>query len=247
MKKTFLLITFIAISYISKAQIVNIETLRFMSDSNGIVGQIQGSYNYKVDKVININTSAGLHLGYKYNKHFFLNITSFGYNKIDENEVSNNFFEHFRYDYSIASSYIFEGFAQTKYDKFVNIQMRTLFGSGLRIKFIHKPKARLYTGITGMYEYEELTDKTKNEGARMSDYISFVYSIDLITFSYTTYYQPRFTDFSEFRFTSNSSIKLKVWKNLGVFSSFDVEYDNNRPEGIPKTVTDFKSGLSYSF
>lgn len=247
MKKIFLLIPLLATSYILKAQIVNIETLRFMSDSNGFVGQIQASYNYKEDKVININTAGGVHLGYKYNKHFLLNITSFGYNKVDQNEIANNFFEHFRYNYSITSSYIAEGFAQTKYDKFVNIRMRTLFGGGLRVKFIHAPKARLYSGLTGMYEYEELTDNSKNEGARMSDYISFVYSIHPITFSYTTYYQPRFTDFSDFRMTSNSSIKITIWKNLGVFSSFDVEYDSHRPEGIPKTVTDFKSGLSYSF
>lgn len=229
------------------AQIVNIETLRFMLDSNGWVGQIQASLNYKEDKFTNFSSSTGLHLAYKHNKHNFLTISSFGYMKVDENELANNLFGHLRYNYDLSSTFIIEAFVQSKYDEFINIRMRNLAGGGLRIKLAHTKKLRFYSGFTGMYEHEELTDNIKNEGARMSDYISFVYSIDPFTFSYTTYYQPRFDEFDNFRISSDSNVQLKVFKKLSFFASFNLEYDSQRPEEIPSSVSNFKSGVNYTF
>ena len=90
------------------AQIVNVETLRFMADSNGFTGQAQASYSYKEDKVTYMNLNGGLHLAYKYNQHNFLNISSLGYSKMDSNEIDNNFFEHFRYNYTFFPEFIGE-------------------------------------------------------------------------------------------------------------------------------------------
>jgi hypothetical protein len=246
-KSPWFSIFFVFMAIQTEAQIVNIESLRFLSDSNGWFGQLTAESEYKQDKVEHLKVGAGLHAAWKMNQHNILLNTTIEYEKVDATENENNFFLHLRYNYAFTDRWIGEAFFQTRYDDFLNIDQRELLGTGIRFGIIDEQSHKLFAGFTGMYEYELLTNAEVNEKIRMSDYLSFRYTRQEFSFTSTVYYQPEFADFSNFRATWSSQLAFEVLKKLGMFINYNINYDSNRPSGIPKSVTDLSGGLSLSF
>ncbi len=228
-------------------QIVNIETLRFMSDSNGFFGQLTSEVEYKKDKVQKLNLGGGVHAALRLNRHNVLTNTTLEYEKVDDMENENNFFLHARYNYSITRKWITELFFQMRYDDFLNIDQRELVGAGMRFEIINQNTVKIFAGMTAMYEYEVLTNEDVNKKIRMSDYLSFRYNSDEFSFTSTVYYQPELADFSNYRTTWSSQAAFKLFKKLGLFINYDLNYDSRRPEGIPDVVAGLTGGLSLAF
>lgn len=242
-----LLFIYLLASYTLKGQIVNIESLRFLSDSNGFYGQLTAETEYKKNKIMQIKVEGGAHLAYKQGRHSILNSTTFEYSKIEKAENEKNFFFHIRYNYGFSERWIGELFFQAKYDEFLNIDQRELSGIGIRTGIIDKDRLKLFAGATAMYEYEVLTNEDENHRLRMSDYTSLRMIADEFTFTTTLYYQPVFNDFSRFRASWSSQLEFKLINNFGIFINYDLGYDHNRTKGIPKMVTELTGGATYLF
>ncbi|MFP4059930.1 MAG: DUF481 domain-containing protein [Bacteroidales bacterium] len=230
-----------------KAQIVNVETLRFLQDTNGLVGQLQGSIRQKVDEIMTISASGGVHVAYKYNKHSALANFSTEYGKVDEAEIANNLFIHMRYNYSFTPVLIGEAFLQTKYDDFLNIKRRDLYGTGIRLKIYHADKLKFYGGITGMFEHEELSGGLKSDIFRMSDYISLFVKESSFELTSTFYYQPWVADFTNYRLAWSNQVSVALYKKFRIGFFYDAGYDSKRPEPIKKYVYDIRGMLAFRF
>ncbi|NJO87618.1 MAG: DUF481 domain-containing protein [Chloroflexia bacterium] len=101
-----------------------------------------------------------------------------------------------------------------------------------------------------MYEYEQRSDslRTKLEFARMASYVSLSWDIrENLNFKNITYYQPAFTDFSNYRISSETSLGLKISDALTFKVAFQTTYNSNPPEGIQELFYNWENALIYKF
>jgi len=141
------------------------------------------------------------------------------------------------------------GFLQGQYNKVSLIDFRGLVGAGPRFKLSTSEKYKFYLGTLVMYEQEELSDGSSiQRNVRGSSYLSFsLYPTDRLTIVSTTYYQPRFSDLSDFRISSQSSLAVDVIKNTAFTINYTFTYDDTPALGIPSSQYSFTTGLAYSF
>jgi hypothetical protein len=101
-----------------------------------------------------------------------------------------------------------------------------------------------------MYEYEEIEDgfTPLQRNFRNSSYLSLsLHPNDQVTFVSTTYYQPIFKKFNDYRISSQSSLVVSVFTNLALKTSYTFTYDASPALGIPNSQYDLSTGITYSF
>jgi len=101
-----------------------------------------------------------------------------------------------------------------------------------------------------MYEYEELSDEVTpiNRDFRGSAYLSFsLFPTERLTIVSTTYYQPLFSDFSDYRISSESTLLIEIYRSLGLQITYRFYYDAFPAVGIQNSQYDLSTGLTYTF
>ncbi|MFT4805678.1 MAG: hypothetical protein ACI9YE_002901, partial [Psychroserpens sp.] len=160
--------------------------------------------------------------------------------------------QHLRYNRKISERVKWEAFTQAQYDAISEIDFRGLIGTGPRFKLTKSDDYRFYLGTLIMYEYEKassvISNRTQND-LRGSVYLSFsLYPTETISIISTSYYQPKLNEFSDYRFSSNTSLLFEIFKNLAFKTNFNFFYDAIPvSSNIPKTQFELTNGLIYSF
>jgi hypothetical protein len=236
---------------ISRAQIVNIERQRIASDTVGWFGSaavaFSGQKNTK--SIIALSSNTLLEYKSKSTKDLWLLITEFSLISADGDRFANNGFGHLRYNTKFNDAIRWEFFAQVQYNSLTKIDRRYLAGSGPRIKLTQFEHAKFYFGIAYMYEIEKLLDPAITlYDHRMSSYFSFsLLPEEDVSFVSTTYAQPLFTDFSDYRISNETTLILAITRKLNLTSSFRYAYDAVPPIGVPNSTYAFSNGLELEF
>lgn len=230
------------------SQIINIESKRFLKDTNGFVGTTAANFN------INQNTSQVLSLGlnqhiqYKFNRNRILSISDLAFIKAGKTDFVNAGYQHLRYNYKISRLLTWEVFAQAQYNKVLKLDRRYLLGSGPRFRILKKENIKIYSACLYMYEYQsQNNDSTEQYNNRLSAYVTLSYTLKKMEFTITTFYQPLLSDFDNYRIANDSSFELGINKNLHFRVGFNMLYDTRQPIGIPALTYVLKNGLSYHF
>ena len=63
----------------------------------------------------------------------------------------------------------------------------------------------------------------------------------------TTYYQPLFKQFSDYRISSESSLLVEMFTNFALKTTYRFIYDAVPAVGIPNSQYEFTTGITYSF
>lgn len=238
------------ISQISSSQILNVESLRRVSDSSGWSGS--ASLNFSLRRNVNdfIVFGSDIHLQYKMKKHLVLFKNDVAFQKIDGQDFDNSLVSHFRYNYKLNNTIIWEAFTQGQFNRVSLIGFRGLVGTGPRIKLTKSEKYKLYLGTLAMFEYEKVEDNITpiQRDIRGSTYVSAsFYPSDRVTFVSTTYYQPIINLLSDFRISSESSLLVGVFKNFALKTTYVFVYDAVPAVGIPNSIYNFTTGFTYTF
>jgi hypothetical protein len=101
-----------------------------------------------------------------------------------------------------------------------------------------------------MYEHELLNDEDNSRTNKFKGdfYVSGTYALDeRINFSHTTYYQPDFARFSEYRIASETGFEMKFNDSFSFLITYNLAYDSYPPQDIPKLFYTLKNGIKYSF
>ena len=109
---------------------------------------------------------------------------------------------------------------------------------------------KFYVGAAAMYEYENVVDGITplQRKIRGSSYVSFsLYPADHISITSTTYYQPLFSTWSDYRISSQSSLLVGLFSNFAVKISHTFVYDAFPAVGIPNSQYEFTTGVAYTF
>ncbi len=241
---------FISLSFSVKAQVLNAESLRKVTDTSGFSGSASLDFSVKRDVNDYLGLSSSVHVQYKMHRHLVLLKNDIDFQKIEGNKFENSGIAHLRYNYRFHPRIAWEVFTQAQYNKVSKIQFRGLAGTGPRFKLSTSEKYKFYLGTLIMYEYEELIDGVTpiQRDLRGSAYFSFsIYPTKTLSFVSTTYYQQKLKDFEDYRIASQTSVLIDLFKNFAFKTTYTFIYDEFPAIGIPNSQYDLSSGIVYSF
>jgi len=249
-KQIIVVIFFLTQVGYASAQIINIEDRRTAFDDSIAWHERVDLGLGLVHNTKNIFTlNGGAQIEFQHHDKLFLSLTKFKFVKAGEENFVNEGFQHLRYNQNIKHWLVYELFGQLQYNEKVRIRLRGLVGSGLRFLVLDKKKQKAYIGISYMYEYdEESKSLVIHHDQRASSYLSANIKLkDYLSFASTSYYQPLFNDFSDYRLSSESSLIFNISKRLNFKTTFSITYDSRLPEEVPNTIYSMTNGLRYVF
>lgn len=251
MKRTFLLVIMSVFAAECIGQIANIENKRKAEREEGFSGNLALNFSY-VKNIEQILQFGGNVRGYYFSgMHSFMLLGESNIVQTESQDLVNNNFEHFRYNYALDTNRIFiiEAFEQVQQNRVQNIDLRALLGTGMRFNLASTDSLSFNLGVSGMYEYEISTESTAIErNIRGSSYISTDWQAsENFGLNLIVYYQPVFNDFMDYRVSGEFGIRLKVTDKLQFTTELNLIYDNRPLPGIPNNIINFTNGLAYTF
>ncbi len=230
-------------------QIVNVEKKRNISGK-----AFQATFDFSTDikdlgnKILKLDND--IDLQYKKSASTYIFINSMSYMLVDNQSIINKGYQHLRYNYTVKdSSFLtFEIFGQHQYTEHKLLAKRMLAGGGTRIRIINSKKKLLYFAPLIMYEYEKLTDSLKSqvELMRLDAYLSTNYEINkYLSFNNVTYFQPAFKNFSDYRISSETSLRIKISNHFSFDTSFSVDFDSMPPPEVQNMFYIYANKLTF--
>jgi len=246
----FALLLVLCFSLSSRAQILNVESLRKVTDSSGFSGTASLRFALKRNTREFFTIASNIHVQYKMNRNLILFKNDVAFQQIEGDQFENSLITHIRYNYGLHKRIKWELFLQGQNNKVTLIDFRGLIGTGPRFKLSTSENYRFYLGTLVMFEYEDLADGITpiQRDFRGSAYFSFsLYPLETLSISSTTYYQPQFSELNDYRISSQSSMLISVFKKISFLVHYTFTFDAFPAVGIPNSQYEFTTGFAYSF
>jgi hypothetical protein len=247
--KVWLVCFLILFSVGASSQVLNVESRRFHNDTNGWVGRLGFSFMLVQNKVQLISLGNNAQLQYRKNRSRFLFLSSTEYTRAGNADFVNTGYQHLRYNYKINEWLTWEALVQVQYNKVLKVDLRAIAGTGPRIKLVKQENFRSYLGLIHLIEREEITgDSAIYYTQRLSSYLTFTWNISkTVEFISTTFYQPNYADFSDYRIATTNALEIDILRHLSFRTGFDLLYDTRQPAGIPNLTYTLKNGVDWKF
>lgn len=245
-------VIFLSVFYTISAQVVNIEGKRIQTDTTGFAGHIDLgiSLEKNVSQLLNLNSNALIQYKSQNSRHLLLLMVDAGIVRSGGVDLINRYLGHFRYNTRFFTPWLkLEALMQFQRNPLIDIESRFLYGAGFRFKLLENTSSRIYMGTTYIFEHEKgLMESREEFNHRWSNYFSISYTPgDNFTLKSTTYFQPIFTNFNDFRLMEDIRLEFKITQNLTYSTSFEMVYDTRPPAGIPELIYILRNGVGYKF
>lgn len=232
------------------AQLVNIEISR-KDAKPGLQGHVDLNLMLaqNTQQIFDAGTSALLQ--YNRERHTILALNTIGLMRVDGNNLINQGYQHLRYNYTFGNGFtVAEFFTQHQYNSIRLLQRRFLLGGGPRFRIFRDSQLAVYVAPLVMFEHELLDDpdNTQTDKFKGDLYVSITYELDKkIKFSHTTYYQPDFAAFNEYRMSSETGFEMKFNDRFSFLVIYNLAYDSAPPANIPELFYTLRNGIKYNF
>lgn len=231
------------------AQVLNVESQRFNSDSMGWIGRVgfATQVQQSVQRVFGLD--AELHVQYRKGKSRFLFLGDQNLVQAGGTDFINTGYEHIRYNYRLRERLTWEAFVQTQYNKPMRMDFRGVTGTGPRFRLLKREKIHMYVASLYMFEHEEVTgEPTVYDDHRSSSYFTFTWIISpQADVSGTVFYQPNLRNFSDYRIATDMALDLDVTKRIAFRATFNLLYDDKQPAGVPNLTYQQQNSLELKF
>lgn len=233
----------------TEAQIINMENKRIATDTTGFAGKMGVSLSAARFTQSFVAADISGQIQYKTLRDLYLLVGDFQIVNAGGESFNNSGFGHLRYNRKFSDVVRGEVFTQIQYNSVTKIKSRFINGMGLRFKLSPYETAKIYWGISAMYEYEEVTDPDiLNQDIRLSSYFTFTLApVKTISLRNTTYVQPKTADFKDYRLANNTFLNFGITKNLKFTTVFSFLYDSRPPVDVPTVNYQIQNGLNYTF
>lgn len=233
---------------ISARAFINVESVRqrpgsgFLGSSSFKLSGQRGNTDKLTTNLATLNILRG-----RRDEMLFLGNYNYGYS--NDTRDTNNAQLHLRYVFMSRAPNAYEVFLQTEFDEFKNLNSRNLGGANWRARLARSLETSLFFGLGGFYETEDYKKFAHRRGVRANVYVSLVKKLDdLLTSSATLYYQPRFSDLSDFRIRGQADLDLNLTKKLLWNLEFSLSHDSWVPQpSIIKTDMTYLTGLTLQY
>lgn len=230
MRSSIIVILVLCCTSFSHSQVVNIESKRMQTDSIGFVfkGDLMFNYfNNNSSYIYNINTNITTQLKSKDLKKIYFLIANYNLIRSNDEDFSNSWLVHLRYNQKITNLLRIEGFVQSHDNELLTINSRNLIGVGVRLKVVSKELFKGYVGNSYMFEIEKSqTTGITNYNNRHNFYMSFMFSLfkGKVDFANTLYFQPLYDKISNHRVLEQFKMEIPINKTLSFSGLFDYSY-----------------------
>lgn len=254
MKKLFLF-ALIFCSHFGFSQVLNIEKFRPQSDtSKALIGNIEFGFDGKRQRISTYSYNTDVNIAYLSKHHSYLILSTLSFNQVENTEVTNQGYAHYRMNFWRKTFISLEQFNQIQFDAGRGLNERRLIGTAAKVNFIRSDNLNLSFSMGGMYEVEEWFDEEENSKPinnsffKISQNIMIRYKITKnTTFFLINYYQARPQSIFEPRISLDSYLKVGINKKLAIGLQYDMTYDTQPPIEIARLVYSFKTNLVYKF
>ncbi len=250
----FILFVFALNSSVLFSQLVNIESRRMQSDTVRFAGNANLTLNYQQTNDITLivfKSSLNAQFKSKNLKHTYLALGNYAFTESNVKTIANAAFGHLRYNYKFNKWFRWEGYSQVQLNELLSLKYRFLAGTGARFKLNRGETIKTYIGISAFYEHERVEDilQTQSRDVRMSNYftVSIKFPKKRGEFASTTYYQPLFRYWADYRLTTQSIIQLNITEYLSFITSVNYFFDFNPPVGVKPSAFSINNGLKVKF
>ena len=231
------------------AQVLNIESARFVTDTDGWVGHLGFSFIavQNTRQVISFGNDAQLQ--YRKHRSRYLLVSNVALERAGGQDFVNTGFQHLRYNYYVNDWLTWELFVQEQYNKVLKMDSRFVVGTGPRLTLFYRDRYRMHLGVIYIHEDEKVTgETTEYHDHRISTYLSFSWNVgkntELVS---TTFYQPNVKDLQDYRIATNNFLEIDIHKHLAFRTGFDLLYDTKQPQGIPNLTYTYRNSLDWKF
>lgn len=237
-------------SFNAKAQIVNVESARMQSDTVGWMGSFGAAFSITKNTNQIFGAYADVHTQYKTSNDqgIWMFLGNLNFLKVAKSRFVSDGMAHVRYNKKVNEWLRWEFFGQYQNNDITQIDSRILLGTGPRFKLIKLPTFRLYAAALFMYEKEKeaTSPVVKHSDVRNSSYLSFTWlPKDYLEMISTTYFQPRLSQFNDFRILNQISFKVKATPHFSLNVKWNYLHDKFPAGTAPKTVYNFATGFTY--
>jgi hypothetical protein len=238
-----------------KAQVVNIESQRLQMDTQRIMAGINFALEYKdnnEETMLKIESAAILQVKTENRKNNFLFLANYALARATNEVINNVRAFHVRYSRVLSPTWRWENFVQTQYDQLLRIESRNLIGTGFRHKVLNTKDLTINAGSLYMFEYEQTRENdaiTLHQNHRLSSYLVFNIALpnDLGEIITTTYWQPRFDRWSDFRISNNTSLNFHFTKHLDFATNWVLTFDSAPPLEVKRRTLSLNNSILYRF
>lgn len=251
MKSLFAIVCFVLLGLTVSAQVVNVEKTRSQDSTKKFQGFVYLGANFTWNTKNVFQGYDKVQIQYQPNKNnMFLLLNEITMMKVDSVSYLDDGFVHLRYNRKFQSKpwVILEAFTQFQYDKALNVDSRYLAGIGPRWAMFDSDSLDLFLGTLTMYEREQRTDEDLTEKHRFAGYLSANWTFGKKkSISSIIYYQPRYSDMSDYRVSGEVALKLGLGKLFFYQVSYSVKYDENPPNGVHTFNSSMKNKIGIKF
>lgn len=248
MRSFFCFFIILFFHFAASAQVINIESKRFLQDTNGFIGKADLNFNINQNISQVMSLGINIHSQYVRNRNRILAIGDLAFIKAGTQDFVNSGYQHLRYNYKISKLVTWEAFVQAQYNRILLLDRRYLAGTGPRFKLFKTKNIRAYTAVLYMYEYQsQNNDSIESYNNRISSYITIGMSFKKIEFATTTFYQPNLANFNDYRIANDSAFEIIITNHFNFKVGFNLLFDTKQPIGIPDLTYILKNGLTYRF
>lgn len=233
---------------------VNTEKYRTPTDLQGLAGYFELSGTAKTGNVEKIEAGLEGRLDWHVGEALTFFVFESDYEWVDGSRSSNEGLIHVRHVQTIANKLRAEAFAQVNYDKKILIDNRELIGAGLRYTVLTFSSTDVTLGSAYMFEHENygLPNNASHEAetkvSRWSNYLTYHVSVnETVKLGGVLYYQPMFTEFSDYRFLYENNLQVKLTDTFSLSVNFKYRHDSIPPDGINPTDTKTEFGVAVTF
>ncbi len=252
MKKLLFIVT--VICYCSIFAQVNTERFREDEDSVGFSGYIDiegivatGNTDFQL-------LNSGGRLNYNWGNDYTFIVADGGYGWENGKAFVDQLFAHLRHVVTTGELIQIEFFTQFDNNKKRLLLARELLGGGLRFRLLKTDHFKLRLGSAYMFETEKY-DLPENSAHplttsfhRLTSYLTFKYQLNkLLSFISTTYYQPRLSDFNDYKLFTENAILIDTGRLLDFFIKLNLRYDSRPPDTVKNFDTYSRIGFSFKF
>jgi putative salt-induced outer membrane protein YdiY len=196
----------------------------------------------------------GGRLNYNYGDDYTFLILDAGYGWESGDPFVDQLFAHLRHVITPLQFYQLELFTQYDNNKKRLLLSRELLGGGIRLRLLTEDNFKLRVGLAYMFEAEDYDlpassiHGSSTKANRMSSYITFNYDIEEnLSFVSVTYYQPKLDEWNDYKIVSENAFVVDPGGFIDLYLKFNLRYDSFPPDGIKKTDTVTKMGISFKF
>lgn len=235
----------------AKGQIINVEANRLPADSMGWNGLVTTNFYTNKNTSVQYSLDAGSKIQFRKGSSLWLSLNHARFLFKNTDQLENQGYQHFRYNYLWTDLITWEAFTQIQFDQVLRIDVRALVGTGPKFNLVREKHTRISVGTLYMFEHErEQGNDIIHNDHRISAYLSLSWRIfKQLYVQNITYYQPRIDYFSDYRVSSGTNLTLDLNSRFSFNTGVSLNYDSSPviDPGIEKFTYTISNGLIFKF